>query len=254
MEVTRRERGCTLIGDGIEVRVAYHGGGSGAYLARIDEGDARASDAAFSTMARALRRELDGRSELVTWDDAKRTRINDALRATGYTDYRRKLFVMRDLKEHLPPGGDFAWRTLAEIGEPAFIDLMTRCAEGDPFPEDDFDPQQDWRELLEHAGASFDPNRWRAPLIDGEPAGVVLPTPYPGAPIEGTISYVGILPAFRGRGFGRALHASGLRLLAEAGCTIYKGSTDHRNKAMARVFEKNGCAVDGVQLLMKRAE
>ena len=41
------------------------------------------------------------------------------LRAAGYRDHRRKLFVTRDLTAELPPGGDFGWWTVAEIGETA---------------------------------------------------------------------------------------------------------------------------------------
>jgi ribosomal protein S18 acetylase RimI-like enzyme len=46
---------------------------------------------------------------------------------------------------------------------------------------------------------------------------------------QGTLFYVAVLPAFRGRGYGRALHAGGLAMLAERGVTRYVGSTDTRN-------------------------
>ncbi len=253
VDVTRDERGFTMKSGGVEARVWLIRDGSCAYLARATDDEGAASVASLATLARALYGELATCEELVSWDQPERTRFNDALRAAGFRDHRRKLFVMRDLTDDLPPGGSFTWRTLAEVGEEAFVELMTRSSDDDPFPDDDFDPQEEWRELVAHAGEAFDPDRWRVAIVDGEPAGVVLPTPYPDAPTEGTLSYIGILPAFRGRGLGRDLHASGLRLLADAGCTVYKGSTDQRNEPMARVFARNGCPVDGIQLFLKLA-
>jgi len=253
VEITRESGGFSIRCGAAEARVRLLDDRGCAYLMRAGDDDGHASAASLATLARRLHDELAACEDLLTWDNASRERFNDALRSAGYCDHRRKLFVMRELTDELPPGGDFVWRTLAEVGEQEFIALMTACAADDPFPEDDEDPQENWRDLVSHAGESFDLDRWRTVVVDGVPSGVILPTPYPDAPTEGTISYVGLLPAFRGRGLGRGLHASGLRLLADAGCTIYKGSTDARNVPMARVFEKNGCPVDDVQLFMKRA-
>ena len=108
----------------------------------------------------------------------------------------------------------------------------------------------EWRELLDYAGEALDRDLWRLALVDGAVAGVVLPVVWPGDDRTGTLFYVGIVPSHRGRGLGRALHAEGLRLLAAAGAVSYSGSTDCRNEAMARVFERNGCEILGRQLFL----
>lgn len=77
---------------------------------------------------------------------------------------------------------------------------------------------------------------------------MVLPLVWAGDSPEGTLSYVGILPEHRGEGLGRRLHRAGLLLLARAGAQSYLGSTGIRNEAMARVFERNDCAMTGIQL------
>jgi RimJ/RimL family protein N-acetyltransferase len=127
---------------------------------------------------------------------------------------------------------------------------MTEASEGDPFEEGPRDPEREWRELVAHVGDAFDRTLWRIALVDGVAVGVVLPTVFQRKDAVGTLSYIGIVPEHRRRGLGRALHASGLRLLAAAGARRYAGSTDLRNAPMARIFEKNGCALEAVQLLL----
>lgn len=187
---------------------------------------------------------------ITTWETPDRLRINAELRAAGCTVHREKLFVQRELTDDLPAGRDFAWRTLAEARDAAFLRVLTEASEGDPFEGPERDPEREWKELLEATGDDLDPTLWRIALMDGEPVGVVLPTVWKGKRKEGTLSYVGVVPAHRGQGLGRALHAAGLHLLAEAGAQRYAGSTDVRNAPMAHVFEQNGCAVTSVQLLL----
>ena len=93
-----------------------------------------------------------------------------------------------------------------------------------------------------------EPAEGRGSGLEGEAVGVVLPQEFSDSEAEGTLFYVAVLPAFRGRGYGRALHATGLAMLAERGVTRYIGSTDTRNKPMLKVFEANGCPQTATQL------
>lgn len=189
---------------------------------------------------------------IVTWETPDRLRINRELLDAGCTVHRSKLFVQRELVgEDLPPTLDFAWRTLAQVGDDELARHLTEASEGDPFEDEPRDPRREWDDLVEATGNDLDPALWRVAWWEGEPVGVVLPTVWEGKRREGTLSYVGVLPAHRGRGLGRALHAAGLRLLAEAGALRYAGSTDVRNLPMARVFERNGCPTTSVQLILR---
>ncbi len=203
--------------------------------------------------ARALRpfvREVE--LPLLTWDKPETQSWIAALVDVGFTVHRRKLLVTRDLDKTPAPGPEFEWRSLSSMPEAEFVAVMAAASEGDPFEEEgERDHDKEWSDLLLHVGDDLDRDLWRVALVDGEVAGVVLPRVWPEDNPPGTLCYVGLLPAFRGRGLGWRLHAWGLTLLRAAGAARYVGSTDERNAAMARTFEKNGCPVEGIQVFLR---
>jgi ribosomal protein S18 acetylase RimI-like enzyme len=190
---------------------------------------------------------------ILSWDRTRSAEVNAALERAGFEVEKKKAFVARGLKGDLPERGvDFAFRSLFEVGKPEFLRIMTEAAQGDPFEDvTDGDPEADFNELVEGAGNRFDPASWMLAQVGDDVVGVVLPQELPGDDKEGTLFYVAVLPAFRGRGYGRALHAAGLSMLAERGVTRYVGSTDTRNAPMLRVFEANGCPQTGTQLFYR---
>jgi len=190
---------------------------------------------------------------ILSWDRTKSAETNAALERAGFEIEKKKAFVARGLKGDLPrPGTRFVFRTLAEAGKAEFLRVMTEAAAGDPFEDAAVrDAEDDFRELTDAAGDRFDPAAWMLAHVGDDVVGVVLPQEFPGSDREGTLFYVAVLPAFRGRGYGRALHASGLAMLAERGVTRYVGSTDTRNGPMLKVFEANGCPQTGTQLFYR---
>ena len=186
-------------------------------------------------------------------DRPRNTEINAALERAGFEIEKKKAFVARDLGGELPePAIEFAYRTLFDVGKVEFLRVMTAAAEGDPFEDAaGRDPEADFDELVDMAGSKFDPACWMMALVEGETVGVVLPQEFADDEGEGTLFYVAVLPAFRSRGYGRALHAAGLAMLAGRGVTQYIGSTDTRNAPMLKVFEANGCPRRATQLFYK---
>lgn len=186
-------------------------------------------------------------------DRPKNAELNSALERAGFEIEKKKACVARSLTGELPePAVEFTLRTLAEVGRDEFIRVMTEAAEGDPFEDmEGRDPEADFQELVDMAGERFAPRSWFLPLVDGEVVGVLLPQAFPDSETDGTLFYVAVLPRFRGRGYGRALHATGLSILVERGVTKYIGSTDMRNEPMLRVFEANGCPQTTTQFLYR---
>lgn len=193
------------------------------------------------------------RTEILSSDREEFRATNAALKEAGFVVGREKAFVAREIAGYRSPYVDgCAYRTLAEIGEDRFVEIMTEASRGDPF-EDAVtrDPMRDFRDLIDYAGEMFDPTWWRVAFLEGAPAGVVLPQAFTGSTREGTLFYVGVLEDFRGQGLGRTLHAGGLEFLADRGITRYVGSTDRRNLPMLAVFAANGCQQTRTQFFYK---
>ncbi len=192
-------------------------------------------------------------TEILGWDRPEDDATNSAMEAVGFVVGRRKVFVERNIAEYESPyEDDFTYKTLAELGEERFLELMARASEGDPFEDSTArDTLADFRELVDYAGDKFDPTWWRAAYRNGTPVGVVLPQEFADRDAEGSLFYVGVLPQFRGHGYGKRLHAAGLEFMARNGIEHYVGSTDSRNMPMLAVFAANECKSTGTQLFYK---
>jgi len=176
---------------------------------------------------------------VLTWDAAESEPVNAALLRSGFRVAKRKTYVEKSITGYESPYRDpFTYASLADVGRDAFVDNPNR------------DADREFRELVEYAGRRFDPSWWQVARLEGESIGVVLPQAFPKRADEGTLFYVGVRPAWRGRGHGKVLHAAGLQFLARHGVTKYVGSTDTRNAPMIAVFAANGCSPTGTQLFL----
>jgi GNAT superfamily N-acetyltransferase len=100
---------------------------------------------------------------------------------------------------------------------------------------------------IEFAGTAYHPETWVVAYRGDEPAGVIFAQRYDDKMEEGSLFFVGVLPAFRGQGLGKVLHAKGLEMLASIGVKEYVGSTDVQNEAMTRTFAANGCRLYAIR-------
>ncbi len=167
--------------------------------------------------------------------------VNDLLAGAGFAIKQRKAYFDLALENYRSTYSSiFTYRSLIELGEERFAEILGRAAEGDPFEETP-DPLAALHELIDSAGAAFDASRWKIAYVQNEPVGAVLPQIYPDSATRGTLFYIGVLPEYRGRGYGRMLHALGLEELSRHGATRYVGSTDERNVPMIHVFRANKC-------------
>lgn len=92
-------------------------------------------------------------------------------------------------------------------------------------------------------------------FVDGQPAAFVfaqvMKQPNHPVTLEGKrtiegwarLTYLGILPKFRGRGYGRQAHRHGLCTLRSMGGLTYHGGTARNNIPMRSLFESSGCAI-----------
>lgn len=95
-------------------------------------------------------------------------------------------------------------------------------------------------------------NMFTVYLVDGQPAGLVLPHIEPDTDREGRMFWIGIHRDFLGKGLGKSLHQIGLyRLQKEWKAKTYTGSTEISNSPMRKIMVSNGCAEKHTVLSLK---
>lgn len=57
------------------------------------------------------------------------------------------------------------------------------------------------------------------------------------------LSYMGIIPEFRGQGLGKWVHRQGFKMMKRQGGKLYHGGTHGENLPMRRLFESHGCKI-----------
>ena len=85
----------------------------------------------------------------------------------------------------------------------------------------------------------FDPSRWKVYAADGEDIGVLLLSEYPEQQAW-EIVYMGIVPAARGRGYGRAVLSAGIKDARAHNAAAMFLAVDCRNHVARNVYQSVG--------------
>lgn len=164
----------------------------------------------------------------------------------GFAPGPRRIEFRRDITG-LPSdeGTPFQWRPAGELTDSEYERLgavLKAAGEGDP----DFHPHDDAVELLkgymQERGLNSGPGCVHLGTIDGQLAAIVVAQVQPSDGWS-RITYMGMLPAFRGRGLGTWVHRHGFQMMRGQGGKLYHGGTLAENKRMIRLFEDHGCPV-----------
>ncbi len=191
--------------------------------------------------------------EAMNWKQIENEPFDRLLRGCGFSVFIEKSVYTRSLVDYVNPWPDpFEYRSLSDTGDDAFVEVIQRVHSDNPNRDAKReDPAGDLRESIDEAGQAFDPSQWWIAVVDGWPVGFLLPQIFPDSPEEGTIFNIGIVPEFRGRGWGKVLHARGLKSLADRGATEYIGSTDLLNAPMRKLFDLNQCREIGIRRIYR---
>lgn len=148
----------------------------------------------------------------------------------------------RKLDETFPAEQGITVTALADgmMADSDFALLYERCRSGSANKNKLFTIEQVMESLENELGTD-----WRTHCYifrkSGEPVGLSIPIIEQGTVDEGRLFYFGVVPEWRGKGYGSAFHRISLNLLQRIGATTYVGSTDEANRHMIRIFEQNGC-------------
>jgi RimJ/RimL family protein N-acetyltransferase len=143
-----------------------------------------------------------------------------------------------------PPAPTLVFRTLAEVGEDAFVAAMARTYEG---------TRDSWisasieelgvlgaarADFHEYQGLEHLPEWWELAHTDEGPvAGVIMAARNPSTAV---IGYVGVVPEQRGRGLATQLVRRGTERLLGSGADVIRGDCDRDNVAMVKAFRRAG--------------
>jgi ribosomal protein S18 acetylase RimI-like enzyme len=155
-----------------------------------------------------------------------------------------QVLIERDEATHI------SWIT--SVADERFVDVVARSLEASPDTSDitavrSMGATVAARTLLASAPkwqCSHQPDWWRLVCYRGEPVGFVLPVTFDTTTepdrLEGTIFHTGVIPDYRGQGFGRILLRESVRVLTRGGVQRILCDTDEANAPMIHLFESEG--------------
>lgn len=147
--------------------------------------------------------------------------------------------------ERLPgdEGSPIRWTTFDPTNPKALSEaaqVMQSAAVGDP----DFDPSEDaeacLKSYLSDPVLTTGPQCLQIGWLEDRAAAIVVAQIDPESGWS-RITYMAMMPEFRGRGLGKWVHRHGFKMMREQGGTLYQGGTLVTNERMIRLFTRHGC-------------
>lgn len=178
--------------------------------------------------------------EIMTENTARDRNQNRFMKGCGLKiKYSKNLFT-RNLRTFSPNYKDiFKYKSFNELELYKLHKLFKHCIEGSI---EDYARFRNYSKKLKRLVRNvYDYENWKVALLNNTAIGIIMPHVFPEDPKLGTLLNIGIRPKYRGKGYGRIIHAHGLELLKQMGAKKYLGSTEITNYAMVKVFELNGC-------------
>lgn len=255
------ERGGILLGVVLAVRQA----GRSAFLwppvvtAKPD------ADAVIDHLLEGAGRRMDEHAVLFTQclvepDDAA---YRDALDRNGFVHQADLLFLKRSLDDPLPEQAELPWEAIPyhERHHARFARLIERTYIGTRDCPGLHDVRSGDEALAAHqAAGAFDPSRWTLyhargdqGAVSEEPAevGVLLLADWPESSTW-EVTYMGVAPEARGRGYGRAILLDGLHRARSAGRQAMVLTVDGGNLPALGIYRELGFAEQAVRAVHLR--
>ncbi len=154
-------------------------------------------------------------------------------------EYQREISLLP-----IDAGSPMRWKTAKELGwdQKHIADFSRQITAGALDLDPDENPEDFVQDWLHHHEFTFGPHCIAIGFLDGIACALVV------AQIAvqtgwSRLTYMGLTPAYRGRGLGQWVHRHGFQMMKEQGGTLYHGGTHGQNWAMRRLFENHGCQV-----------
>jgi GNAT superfamily N-acetyltransferase len=175
-------------------------------------------------------------------ETADHAEISARLPQLAFANRGRRLEFRRELAE-LPSGAGspLCWRSAADLGwaPEAVAGLLSRVVAGDPGHDPAEDPLAFIADWLADPVLTAGLGCVGIGYIGEDVAALAVAQINPKT-LWSRISYMGVLPAFRGRGFGAWVHRQGFDMLRAQGGKLYHGGTSAENMPMLALFARHG--------------
>lgn len=151
--------------------------------------------------------------------------------------------ILYELKSRTFPNSDIvplAYEPLGQDNESRFKKIFKKIFQPDGFFESD--AERYFGDLKKSAIKTkrFYAEDWEIASHGGKHVGITMPQLHDEDGEIGSNFYVGVVPEYRNKGFGRALQRRAIQTLRRRGAKMIVGSTGAENTAMIRVFESLG--------------
>lgn len=186
--------------------------------------------------------------------DAHADRV--ALARNGFAHYADLSFLVYSLSSPLPPSADIPFETV--VFDPAanagrFADVLEQTYIGTLDCPRLSGLRSGSEALAGHQlTGRFSPSRWKIYRLDHEDVGVLLLTDHPDENAWEVV-YMGIVPAWRGRGLGRAMLLAGLHDARAAGRGAVTLAVDTANDYAKKTYKDIGFVEAGTRAVHIRA-
>ncbi len=205
-------------------------------------GGTRCAIAGLVLEARARADELGIRDLSTRVHDSRMTDdYRQALVNAGFTSTNRRVEHKTPLAQMAREGAsDIEWRTMADAGEDAVLDVLREASVGTPDGVDTNRGSTAIENLLDGPYANVDPRAVQVGYSAAQAVAILfcLADTKSG---WSTIAFMGLVPSHRGRGLGTQVHLHGIATLRALGGTTYHDGTSESNGIMRHLFEKQGC-------------
>jgi hypothetical protein len=137
-------------------------------------------------------------------------------------------------------GSPLAWKTMDETGYDLAIKLFGEVGQGAPDWDEDDDPEFLLRTYFSEPNLNSGAECVHIGYFNSEPAAFVLAQV---SPDDGwsRITFMGVIPRFRGQGLGKWVHRHGFTMIRQQGGQDYQGGCLARNEPMMALFQLHGC-------------
>ena len=207
-----------------------------------DGGGTRRAIADLLVEARSRADELGIRDLSTRVVDSRMTEdYRNALYDAGFAVTNRRIEYKTPLSQMAFEGpSDLMWKTMAETGEGAVLDVLREASIGTPDGVDASIGSAAIENLLDGSYADMDPRAVQIGYSGAEPVAILF------CLVDttvgwSTIAFMGLVPSHRGRGLGTQVHLHGIETLRALGGVTYHDGTSESNATMQRVLAKQGC-------------